>query len=169
MPSARAALPARTWAVILIAVFAFTTLVAPATESDAGRRHRYSFKGAERCMMKKINKRRVNHGVRRLRWDRQLGYVARKHARRMARRSAIFHDSDLGSKITRWRSLAQNVGVGSGCRRLFRAFWKSSPHRANILGHYRYVGVGSERRNGRIFVQHVFEWRRDPGNVYAYP
>ena len=169
MPSARAALPARVWAVVLIALFALSIVVAPVTESEAGRRHRYSFKNVEQCMMKRINKRRVHHGLRRLRWDRQVGYVARRHAKSMARRIAIFHDSDLGSQVTRWRSLGQNVGVGNSCKQLFKAFWHSSPHRQNILGHWRHVGVGSERKNGRIFVHHVFQWRRDPGNVYRYP
>ena len=36
-------------------------------------------------MLNKINKRRVRAGASRLNWDRQLGYVARKHAKKMAR------------------------------------------------------------------------------------
>ena len=144
----------------------------PGTNSSgaSGGRSRYYFKRVERCMMKKINKRRVGHGLPKLDWDRQLGYVARRHSARMARAGTIFHDNALGSKITRWRSLGQNVGMAhDGCKKLFRAFWESSPHRSNIMGRWRFVGVGSKRRNGRLYVQHVFESRRNPGNIYTYP
>jgi uncharacterized protein YkwD len=135
----------------------------------AAGRSRYSFHKAEKCMMRKINKRRANQGRGRLSWDRQLGYVARKHARRMARHRTIFHDNALGSKVTRWRALAQNVGTGRRCKGLFKAFMRSSPHRHNIMGHYRHVGVGSSTKGGRLYVMHVFQSRRNPGNVYNYP
>ena len=137
--------------------------------SEASRRSRYYFKDVERCMMMKINNRRLKHDRRKLDWDRQLGFVARRHAQRMARRGAIFHDN-LAYKVTRWRSLGQNVGTSrTGCKRLFNAFWRSTAHRNNILGHWRFVGVGSEKRNGRLYVHHVFEYRRNPGNIYTYP
>ena len=151
------------------ALILVTTWLAPTIESDAAGRQRYSFKRVEKCMMRKINKRRASHGLRRLEWDRQLGYVAREHAQAMARNQTIYHDSNLGYEVTRWRRLGQNVGTGHRCRGLFRAFWRSDPHRHNILGSWRFVGVGSERVRGRIYVHHVFEYRVDPGNVYAYP
>ena len=154
---------------ILIALLLATFDVAGAPVSEAGRRERYSFKSVEKCMMRKINHRRKTHGLSKLSWDRQLGYVGRKHAKSMARNNGIRHDSNLGSEITRWRSLGQNVGVGRRCKGLFRAFWRSAPHRSNILGRWNYVGVGSERRRGRIWVHQVFENKRNPGNVYSYP
>ena len=147
---------------------ALSGLVVSAERVDAGRT-RYSFRDAEKCMMKKINKRRAKRGLRQLRWDRQLGYVARKHARRMSRHRSVFHDGNLGSKVTRWRRLGQNVGTADGCRKLFRLFMRSSPHRHNIMGRWRHMGVGSKRRGGRLYVMHVFEARRDPGNIYHYP
>ncbi len=119
--------------------------------------------------MRKINRKRANRGRRRLHRDRQLGVVARRHARRMADARAMFHDLRLGRKITRWRRLGQNTGRGGACRGLFRAFWRSYHHRGNILGRWRFMGVGTERRGGRIYVQQVFEARRDPGNVWHYP
>ena len=159
--------------VCVTVMLAFTVLIAGSVanppRSEAARRSRYSFKKVEKCMLNKINKRRVRHGQSRLNWDRQLGYVARKHAKKMARNGTIFHDDDLGYEITRWRALGQNVGEGGGCKKLFQAFWNSLPHRHNILGKWRFVGVGSESRNGRIFVHHVFEHRLNPGNVYTYP
>jgi uncharacterized protein YkwD len=140
-----------------------------ADPASAGR-SRYTFHDAERCMMRKINKKRVRRGKKRLDWDRQLGFVARRHAKKMGRNRTIFHDNGLGSKVTRWRRLGQNVGTsGGGCRSLFRAFMRSSPHRHNIMGRWRHVGVGSDRAGGRLYVMHVFEARRNPGNIYSYP
>jgi uncharacterized protein YkwD len=120
-------------------------------------------------MMRKINHARARHGLGRLSRDKQLGYVARRHARRMAERGYIFHDARLGAKVTRWRAIGQNVGRGGGCKRLFRAFMHSTKHRSNILGAWRFVGVGAKRRGGRVYVQHVFELYRNPGNVYHFP
>ena len=154
---------------VLIVALLSAFWISPIATSEAGRRERYTFKKVEKCMMRKINKRRARRGLRRLDWDRQLGYVARRHAEAMARNRTIYHDSNLGYEITRWRRLAQNVGTGHRCRGLFKAFWRSAPHRHNILGGYRFVGVGSERAGGRIWVHHVFEYRVNPGNVYSYP
>lgn len=150
-----------------LAVVAASLVTTP--RSEAARRSRYNYKRVEKCMMKKINHRRSTHGQRKLNWDPQLGYVARRHAKSMARNATIFHDNDLTSSVTHWRSLGQNVGTGKRCRGLFNAFWKSLAHRNNIMGRWRFVGVGSERRGGRIYVHQVFEHRRNPGNVYSYP
>jgi uncharacterized protein YkwD len=130
---------------------------------------RYSFTRGERCFLRKINNMRQRNGRRRLDPDKQLGYVARRHARRMASNRSIYHDGGLGGKVTRWRRLGQNVGRGGGCKRLFKAFKNSSGHRANILGRWRFMGVGLDRRGGDIFVMHVFQARRNPGNIYHYP
>ncbi len=119
--------------------------------------------------MRRINRVRARHGRRRLQWDKQLGYVARRHARVMAANRAVYHDSNMGSEITRWRALAQNTGGGRGCKRVSRAFMRSTSHRANVLGRWRHLGVGVERRGGRLYVQQVFEYRADPGNIYHWP
>jgi uncharacterized protein YkwD len=129
----------------------------------------WSFTRKEACFMRKINRARRSHGRQGLNWDRQAGFVARKHARNMADHGYIFHDADLGRVITRWRRLGQNSGKGAGCRQLFRAFMHSSGHRSNILGRWRHMGVGVARRDGRVYVQQVFEHRRDPGNIYRRP
>lgn len=130
---------------------------------------RYRFTRPEKCFMRKINNKRERRGLRRLRWDRQIGYVARRHARRMGRASGVWHDPALGEHVTRWRVLGQNTGSGRSCRSLFHRFWKSSAHRGNILGRWRYVGVGTKRRDGMLFVQQVFEFRTNPGNTFGYP
>ena len=130
---------------------------------------RYSFSRPERCFLKKINTMRKRHGRSALNWDKQLGYVARRHARRMAADGTIYHDGNLGQTVTHWKRLGDNVGRGSSCKGLFRAFKRSAGHRSNILGTWRHMGVGVKRRGGNVFVMHVFESRRNPGNRYNYP
>jgi uncharacterized protein YkwD len=119
--------------------------------------------------MRKINRARRSHGRRSLAWDKQAGYVARRHARSMANHGYVFHDGNLGQVITRWRMLGQNSGKGAGCRELFRAFMRSPAHRSNVLGRWRHMGVGVDKAGGRVYVQQIFEHRRDPGNIWHRP
>lgn len=149
-------------------------LVGAAISDDAlgpqkGQGGRYRFKRSETCLMHKINDKRRARGLRRLDWDKQLGYVARQHAQDLASVRGLWHDSQLGSKITNWVRLGQNTGRGGRCARISRAFFNSSAHRANILGPFRFIGVGTQWAGRRLYVQQVFESRRDPGNVYRYP
>jgi uncharacterized protein YkwD len=141
----------------------------PGSAKDKASKSRWSFTRLERCFLHRVNGARSRRGLRRLKWDRQVGYVARRHARRMARLGRVAHDVRLGQKLTQWRTLGQNSGAGRRCAGLFRAFWNSSGHRANILGRWRFMGVGVRRGNNRIYVQQIFELRTNPGNVYGYP
>ncbi|HYP24451.1 MAG TPA: CAP domain-containing protein [Actinomycetota bacterium] len=169
MPKARALAGRRlTWA--LVGVLVVSALVTPSALSDAsasGPRYRYN--KSEKCFMRKVNRVRSQNGHRRLNWDKQLGYVARRHAKTMANAGGVWHDQNLGRRVTRWRMLGQNTGAGGRCRKLFRSFMDSAPHRANILGRWRFIGVGTEWKNNRLYVQTVFEWRRNPGNVWSWP
>ena len=130
---------------------------------------RYGFNRPEKCLMRKINNARRSRGIRTLDWDRQIGYVARRHAFEMASARSAFHDYQLGQKVTRWRRLGQNTGRGGKCRRIFRSFMQSSTHRANIFGRWRHLGVGATWSGGRLYVQQIFESRLNPGNIYSYP
>jgi len=129
----------------------------------------WRFNRAEKCLMRKINRVRARHDLRRLAWDKHLGVVARRHAKAMASSYQVFHDFNMHDEITHWKSLGQNSGAAGGCTNLFRAFMRSSSHRGNILGRWKFIGVGVDKRNGKVFAQEVFEWRYDPGNVYRYP
>ena len=169
MPMARALAGRRlTW--VLVGVMVATALFTPSglTDASAGA-PRYRFQKAEKCFMRKVNRVRAENGQRRLNWDKQLGYVARRHANTMANQGGVWHDQSLGRRVTRWRSLGQNTGAGGRCKKLFRSFMASAPHRANILGHWRFIGVGTRWDGGRLYVQQIFESRRNPGNVWSWP
>ena len=119
--------------------------------------------------MRRVNAIRARHGLNRLDRDKQLAYVARRHAMDMSSSNYVFHDDHVASKVTRWYRLGQNTGRGRSCRSLSRAFMNSAEHRANILGQYRFMGFGTQAKWGRVYVQQLFESRRDPGNIYRYP
>jgi uncharacterized protein YkwD len=166
----RSALLVKLIAPLCLAVALFALLSAISTPNAKSRDGRFRWKKTEKCFMRKINHHRLRHGRHRIHWDRQLTYVARRHAYAMAKKGGgIWHDGYLGQKVTRWRSLGQNTGRGQRCKTLFKAFWRSSAHRANILGKWRFQGVGVATGNGRIYVQQVFESRTDPGNIYSFP
>jgi uncharacterized protein YkwD len=166
--------PVSRWKFLLAMVTAFVialtslplaNIAAPATASGGG----YRFRKAERCLMRRINAIRGRHGLRKLESDQQLAFGARQHAEEMSGNGGLYHDYDVNWKVTRWRRLSQNTGRGRSCRSLASAFMRSSEHRSHILGQYRFMGFGTQKRDGKVYVQQLFESRRDPGNVYHYP
>lgn len=132
----------------------------------------WDYKRAERRMAKKINGARNRAGDRRLRLDPQLSRVARKHTREMLNRRVLYHTpSDvLGRRVTRWRSLGENIGAAGGVKRLYRLFMNSPTHRAiTLTNSFRHMGIGTKRRGGRLWTTVVFESRRDPGTRLSMP
>ena len=153
--------------VSIVLAFQGVAIVSDPTVSEA--RTRYRFTDPERCLMKKINRRRAHRGKHKLKWDKQLGYIGRRHARTMADATAVWHSGNLTNLVTRGKRLGQTVGRATRCRAMFRSFWRSGVHRGIMMGRWRFVGVGTARRNGRIFVLQIFESRRNPGNAFSYP
>jgi len=163
------------WRLLVIALICLALGIASSPvvdisgESRSLGTSRYSFKRAERCLMREVNNIRARHGLRRLYPDKQLGYVARRHAETMSTRRSVYHDYNVDEKVTRWWRLGQNSGRGASCRSLTRAFMSSPSHRSQILGRFRFMGFGTQKRGDRLYVQQLFESRRDPGNIYNYP
>jgi uncharacterized protein YkwD len=182
MADSRAEPTSVSWSILLASVIGCVLALSPGAYTTAAEKsvrntrktarqsgHNYHFNRMERCFMHKINDRRALKGLRRLAWDKQIGYVARRHAAAMARRALVLHDPRLANEVTHWRALGQNTGGGGRCAVLFRSFWASPGHRSNILGRWRYIGVGARWRRGSLYVQQVFEYRSNPGNVYGFP
>ena len=130
----------------------------------------WSSRPAEKRMAAKVNRARSNHGKVRLQLDPQLSKVARVQARRMADKNTLYHTPNLGSKVTNWTRVGENVGYGDAVAQLHKMFMKSSGHRANILRKsYRHVGVGAKRGGGWLWVSVVFEARKNPGTTLNMP
>jgi uncharacterized protein YkwD len=132
----------------------------------------WNYKPAERHMAKKINGARDASGDNRLRLDPQLSRVARKHTNGMVKSRTLYHTpaAVLGRRVTRWRSLGENVGVAGGVKRVHRMFMNSPAHRANNLaGSFRFVGIGTKRKGDKVWVTVIFESRQNPGTRLSMP
>ena len=143
----------------------------PAPLAHAGSGACYRFKEPERRFARKIDRARAARGLRRLRLDPHLSRVARRHSWEMRRAGALFHRFEaLQRRVTNWRLLGENVGLGATVGSLHRAFMASPEHRANVLRRaFRHVGVSVVREGGRMWVTIVFESRRDPGTTLPMP
>jgi hypothetical protein len=72
---------------------------------------------------------------------------------------AIFHSSSaqLGAAGgSGWDKMGENVGKGQSPSSLHQAFMNSPGHKANILGDYNYVGVGTGSKDGYLYVTVIF-------------
>ena len=146
--------------VLALTVGAFS----PATTASAGF-DCYNFKNSEKEFAQKINLARSAAGVGRLRLDKQLSRVARRHAWEMDSKNSLYHtpSSVLRWRVTNWNHLGENVGYGGSVASLHQAFMNSPAHRQNVLGGFRHVGVGVHTDKDVMWVTIIFESRADPG------
>ena len=127
----------------------------------------YSNNSNEKSFASKINVARRAAGRGTLRLDPELSKAAKVHTYEMVRRETLYHtpSDTLRRRVTRWTTLGENVGVGGTVTSLHGAFMGSTAHRANILySSFRHVGIGSVKKNGRLWVTVIFEARTDPGS-----
>lgn len=99
-----------------------------------------------------VNLERARRGLPAYEWHEQLGDAAYGHSVDMAARRKLQHagsdGSNAGLRLTRagfvWTTWGENIGAGfSEPQTLFTAWLESPPHRPQLLGDYRYVGVGA--------------------------
>ena len=141
------------------------------TISAAGSRC-WTWKAPEKSFKRKLNDARRSRSLVPLRFDPELSKVARVHTREMVRSANLHHTpSDaFRQRVTNWNVLGENVGVGSTPSSLHVAFMNSPAHRDNVLYRtYRYLGIGTARGNGRLWVTVVFEEDHNPGTRLSMP
>lgn len=114
--------------------------------------------GQERGFVNRINRERVDRGLRQLATKSDLATVARRHSARMADAGDIWHNQNLPNEVSgRWTVLGENVGMGGSVDSLHQAFMDSDGHRRNVLfSNYDQVGVGVVESDQMIFVTVVF-------------
>ena len=107
-----------------------------------------------------INSQRAGSGLPSLGSHAGLAGVAARHAAEMASAGKLFHSSNLGAKVSSvlaWQGVGENVGVGTSMAAVNSMFMQSAAHRANILGNYDLVGIGTATSaDGRLWVTQVF-------------
>jgi uncharacterized protein YkwD len=132
----------------------------------------WDYKNAERGFARRINAARLLGGLAKLSLDPELSRVARKHTQEMWGSNELYHtpSDKLRKRITKWTVIGENVGVGGTVSSLHEAFMNSPAHRDNILyTTFRHVGIGTSKRQGRLWVTVIFEGVADPGTTLSMP
>ena len=106
----------------------------------------------------KANAERTSRGLPALRVATDLTAVARHHSEDMAAKQSLYHNPNLGSEVSNWQVVGENVGDGGTVQSIHDAFMNSPEHRANILAtDYTEIGIGTVTdANGIIWVTQVF-------------
>ena len=97
-----------------------------------------------------------------------LQSFAQRRAEEMARAHKLWHTSNLGTSVSNWQRVGENVGRGPSLRDIQTAFMNSPSHRENILHPaFTQIGVGVASDGGRlIYVAVIF---RQPKNAAVAP
>lgn len=127
----------RTFRTLLAAALA-AALALPAGVAMAGTQ--------ETRLLEMVNAVRGREGKQPLAESRRLSVRAERNSRAMARSKELSHSGTLRS------GMAENVGVGPTLRSVVRAWWRSDPHRRNMLGAYDLAGVGVDKAAGLFWV-----------------
>jgi uncharacterized protein YkwD len=111
----------------------------------------------EQDALARLNQLRVQQGLAPLVRDAQLDRKANAQAVRMARQQALSH-SDLKIGVpSGWKTLGENVGMGSDVATVQQALVNSPGHYANMVnGAYTRIGIGTVVRNGRLYLVQEF-------------
>ncbi|MDQ2721196.1 MAG: CAP domain-containing protein [Bacteroidota bacterium] len=116
-------------------------------------------------ILSETNQFRKSEGLSELTIREELNAIAQKHSEDMASGRVPFgHDgfynrSEMASKeIKDLLGFAENVAYGATSGNQVVTLWKNSPgHRRNMLGHYKYTGIGiAKDSNGRIYYTEFF-------------
>ena len=115
------------------------------------------------------NADRAARGLRALSTSADLQAVAQQRADEMARSGRLAHTTNLGSRVSGWKRLGENVGRGPNLQDIETAFMASRSHRENILDPgFSQVGVGV-RFDGREFLYVAVIFRQPTGAAAAAP
>ena len=113
-------------------------------------------------LFKATNESRGRFGVPKLRLNRELSAIARRHSMAMARRGELFHTTSAEAAAhlqgIDWHIWGENVGfTPQDVTSMQQAFMDSPPHRDNILNReFRQVAIGTVRVDGTLWVTVFF-------------
>lgn len=111
----------------------------------------------ERQFIAAVNRERAAQGLPSLSTSGDLTSVARSWSGRMADESKLYHNPSLGSQVSGWKKVGENVGRGPNVDAIHAAFMASPGHRRNILdADWTQIGMGVVVRDGTVWVTQVF-------------
>jgi len=121
--------------------------------------------GLDDDVLSATNQFRKSRGKSALQMREDLNAIARKHSENMAAGRVAFGHGGFASreaaaqrKIPGSTAFAENVAYGATSGKEVVKDWKDSPgHRRNMLGTYKYIGIGTARdKKGRIYYTQLF-------------
>ncbi|MGZ8650543.1 MAG: CAP domain-containing protein [Actinomycetota bacterium] len=111
-------------------------------------------------LFRATNASRGRFDVPKLRLNRELSMIARRHSLAMARNRELFHTTDVDVYLhgIAWHVWGENVGYTPGdVTSIQQAFMESLPHRENILNRaFGQVAIGAVRVDGTLWVTVFF-------------
>ena len=116
-------------------------------------------------VLSQTNQFRKSKGLTKLIMRNELNAIAQQHSANMASGRVAFghngfakRNAMAGAIISQLNSFAENVAYGATSGNQVVSLWKSSSgHRRNMLGHYKYTGIGTAKdKHGQIFYTEVF-------------
>ena len=116
-------------------------------------------------VLKYTNQFRKSHRLPPLEMRDDLNEIARRHSDDMATGKRRFgHDgfdqreSEVQKIVQPFSEMAENVALGATTGKEVVQMWKDSPgHRENMLGNYKYLGIGTAVNNqGTIYFTSIF-------------
>jgi uncharacterized protein YkwD len=121
--------------------------------------------GLTQDILTNTNQFRKSKGLDALIMRDDLNKLAQKHSEEMANGSVGFGHSGFNQRynqaskmIKGFRQFAENVAYGANSGKEVVEMWEhSSGHRRNMLGNYKYIGIGTAKnRRGIIYYTQVF-------------
>ena len=93
-----------------------------------------------------------------------LNAIARSHSEDMANGSRSFGHGGYNKRVEKIKKIfktcttAENVAYGVNSAKDAFTLWKnSSPHRKNMLGNYKYIGIGTAKnKRGVVYYTEIF-------------
>ena len=115
-------------------------------------------------VLKYTNEYRRSKGLKELTMKDDLNSLARKHSEDMASGRLSFGHSGYDQRVAKVKKVygtsmvAENVAYGAkDAKEVFSLWKKSSGHRKNMLGTYKYIGIGTAKnKRGVIYYTEIF-------------
>ena len=115
-------------------------------------------------VLKYTNEYRKSKGLKELTMKDDLNSLARKHSEDMASGRLSFGHSDYDQRVAKVKKVygtsivAENVAYGArDAKEVFSLWKKSTGHRKNMLGNYKYIGIGTAKtKRGVIYYTEIF-------------
>jgi len=116
-------------------------------------------------VLKYTNQFRKSKRLSALEMREDLNTIARKHSENMAKGRCGFGHAGYSQRELQVQKIikveygmAENVAYGASTAKEVVSMWKGSPgHRKNMLGNYKYIGIGTARdKRGATYYTEIF-------------